>query len=35
MWGLGEIIGALTAGLTGWLQGMREAASLFSPSSWA
>ena len=24
MWGLGEPIGALTASLTGWLQGMRE-----------
>lgn len=24
MWGLGEPVGALTANLTGWLQGMRE-----------
>jgi fructose-specific PTS system IIC-like component len=35
MWGLGEPVGALTAGLTQWLQGCSRAASWCWPSLWA
>jgi fructose-specific PTS system IIC-like component len=34
MWGLGEPVGALTANLTGWLQGCARAASWCWPSLW-